>query len=136
MFKRIINAFSKKKVIFETCASLIYGGISKYSIKKKDKFGSQKSSDDSFIKTFSGDYAKQIMLDGNALWNIDNDIVNRSMPHVNDDEILPSDARYRPDKALLIRNNLPVVNNAKITLENLQRREEKMRTYVKKKHRL
>ena len=67
------------------------------------------------------------------MWNLDNDIVKRAVGQVKDEDLLPSDVRYRADRNLLIRNNQPEADKAKTSLENLQRREAKIRESVKKK---
>lgn len=123
---------SKKKGINESKASTIYGGIMQCSKEKKSKLSISKS-DESYMKTFTGDYVQNILLNGKELWNINNDIVKRSLGQVNDEDLLPSDVRYRGDRVLLIRNNQPEADKAKTCLENLQRREAKIRESVKKK---
>lgn len=123
---------SKKKGITESRASTIYGGISKVSKEKKSKLSLSKS-DESYIKVFTGDYVHQILFDGKVMWDINNDIVHRAGFQVNDEDLLPSDVRFRGDRVLLIRNNNPEADKAKTCLENLQRREAKIRESAKKK---
>ena len=67
------------------------------------------------------------------MWDINNDIVHRAGFQVNDEDLLPSDVRFRGDRVLLIRNNNPEADKAKTCLENLQRREAKIRESAKKK---
>ena len=121
---------NKKRGITETHASLIYGGISQCTKEKKKLL---QKSEDSFIATITGDYVQQILVNGQVMWNLDNDIVKRAVGQVKDEDLLPSDVRYRADRNLLIRNNQPEADKAKTSLENLQRREAKIRESVKKK---
>lgn len=44
--------------------------------------------------------------------------------------LLPSDSRFRLDRALLIQNRVDDSDEVKIMIEEMQRREEKMRILV------
>lgn len=123
---------SKKKGITDSRASTIYGGIVKGGKEKKHKLSIGKN-DEPYIKTFTGDYVHQILVDGKVVWDIDQDLAHRAVGQVDDSDLLPSDVRYRGDRDLLISNNNAEADKAKTALENLQRREAKIRESVKKK---
>lgn len=123
---------SKKKGITDSRASTIYGGIVKGGKEKKHKLSIGKN-DEPYIKTFTGDYVHQILVDGKVVWDIDQDFAHRAVGQVDDSDLLPSDVRYRGDRDLLISNNNAEADKAKTALENLQRREAKIRESVKKK---
>lgn len=122
---------SKKRGITESRASLIYGGIKKTE-KKVSKL-SLHDKDETFQKTITGDYSQQLLIDGQVAWDINTDVVHRALGPIADDELLPSDVRYRIDRGLLINNNLDEADKAKTALEELQRREAKIRVSVKKR---
>ena len=119
------------KVKPDTRASTIFGGI-----KKEEKNKIKISLKEDYVKTFAGDYATKITVDGVEVWNINNDIARRPIGQVQDDELLPSDVRFRLDRGLLILDKIEDADKAKTALEEIQRREEKMRVCVKKNSKL
>ncbi|OHT16256.1 Oxysterol binding protein [Tritrichomonas foetus] len=110
-------------------SSTIFGGI-----KKVDKNKLKISLKEDYLKTFNGDYAQKVEINDNeVIWDIKRDIVHRAIGEVKDDELIPSDVRFRLDRNLLIEKNMEEADKAKTALEEVQRREEKIRVCVKKK---
>lgn len=95
-------------------ANTLYGTISKVGDKK-------------IIKEITGDFCHEIFVDDKVYWNIEKNIVKRPIEKVNDDELLPSDCRFRLDRSLLIRKKIDLADQAKTEIELLQRHEKKIR---------
>lgn len=95
----------------------IYGGILDGSGKN-------------YISKITGDYANKVVVDDEELWNIDTKIAHRPLAPVDEDMILPSDCRFRIDRMYLINKKLDIADEAKIIIEEAQRREEKLRELV------
>ena len=116
----------KKLGIMEFAHTHLYGGIKE--IKQKDK--------KAFTHIFSGDYCRKITYDGEVVWDIEKDTTKRPLQEVNEDELLLSDSRFRIDRAYIIDGKDldlgGVADIVKETIENAQRREEKLRITVKK----
>ncbi|OHT16765.1 Oxysterol binding protein [Tritrichomonas foetus] len=111
-----------KKGLTNPVASTIYGGMKPNEPKLKK-----------FNHIITGDYCNQVLLDGNVIWDIHNDIVHRPVTGVPEEMLLPSDVRFRFDRVLLIQGKLEEADKAKTALEELQRREEKLRECVPSK---
>jgi hypothetical protein len=75
----------------------------------------------------TGDYTQAIVVDGVELWNLDKNFSHRPIAAVADEELLPSDSRFRLDRMLLINNDLPTADIVKVVVEECQRREKKLR---------
>ena len=97
--------------------TIIYGGI-------LDDTGKN------YISKITGDYTEHIVVDDEELWNIDNKTAHRPTADVGDDMLLPSDCRFRLDRMYLIKDMTEVADEAKVTIEEAQRREEKLRECV------
>ena len=124
----------KKKGISESRATTIYGGIGPAKEGKKGWELEKKE----FDMEITGDYCKEIMVDGEMLFDVENDSVRRALGEVKDEELLPSDARFRLDRCYLIRGDNEAADAAKNALEDCQRKEAKLRKggkkHGKKKH--
>ncbi|OHS97331.1 Oxysterol binding protein [Tritrichomonas foetus] len=83
-----------------------------------------------FISKITGDYTEKIEVDGEELWNIDTKTAHRPTAQVDEEMILPSDCRFRIDRMYLIKENIEVADEAKIIIEEAQRREEKLRDCI------
>ena len=117
----------KKLGINEFAQTHIYGGIREIDQKgKKD-----------YQHVFSGDYCRTVTYDGEVVWNIETDTTKRPLQEVPEDELLLSDSRYRIDRAYIIDGKDldlgGIADIVKETIENAQRREEKVRITVKSK---
>lgn len=84
------------------------------------------------LSTFKGDYTQSFTVDDVEVWNIDKDIAHRPITKINDDELLPSDCRFRLDRYYLINKKMDLADQAKVIMEESQRREEKLRVLVPK----
>lgn len=80
----------------------------------------------------TGDYCNEVYCDGEVYWNLEEDIAHRPIADVTDDELLPSDCRFRIDRMYLIKGDLDEADKAKVIIEESQRREEKLRDCVNK----
>lgn len=119
----------KKKGITETKASLIYGGVFCTS-KHTNPDGSVNLSQIQYDPLVTGDYCDKVYSNGEVVFDIRTDIAQRPMSTSDDSMLLPSDSRYRLDRALLIQNRIDDADEVKIMIEEMQRREEKMRVIV------
>ena len=113
----------KKKGITESKATTIYGGIGP---AKETKKGWELEKKD-FDMEITGDYCKEILVDGEMMFDIENDVVRRALGEVSEQDLLPSDARFRLDRCFLIRGDNESADQAKTALEDCQRREAKLR---------
>jgi hypothetical protein len=104
----------KSKGILKPRHCLLYGGVLDANGKN-------------FVSTLTGDYVKKIEVDGTEVWNLETNKAHRPIAPVEDKELLPSDSRYRLDRALLIQGDLPKADEIKVTIEEAQRREKKVR---------
>ena len=95
----------------------IYGGV--------HTFGN-----DQYDHVLYGDYCGKVTYDNEIIFDIEKDIVSRPRGKIEKFEFLPSDSRYRLDRYYLISKNLPLADEAKIIIEEAQRREEKLRILV------
>lgn len=118
----------KKKGITETRATTIYGGVGPAKEGKKGWELEKKE----FDAEITGDYCKEIMVDGELLFDVESDVVKRAVGEVKDEDLLPSDARFRLDRCYLIRGDNEAADQAKNALEDCQRREAKLRKGGKK----
>ena len=116
---------NSKYGIEDPIASTILGGVKKNS--KKLVIGPTE-----YKHPITGDYCKEVLYCGKKLWDIDTDISERPLKTVSDDLLLLSDSRFRFDRVLLIQGKLEEADEAKIQLEEIQRKEEKHRTFIKK----
>lgn len=119
----------KKKGITETRASLIYGGVF-HTSKFTNPDGSINLSQVKYDPLITGDYCDKVYSNGEVVFDIRKDIAQRPKSTSDDSMLLPSDSRYRLDRALLIQNRVDDADNVKIMIEEMQRREEKMRILV------
>jgi hypothetical protein len=81
-----------------------------------------------FASKLTGDYMKSVIVDGSEVWNIEKQFAHRPIAPVSDEELLPSDSRYRLDRWALITGDLEKADALKVTIEESQRREKKLRT--------
>ncbi|OHS93320.1 Oxysterol binding protein [Tritrichomonas foetus] len=106
-------------------ASTIYGGVREND--RKIKIGNI-----DYDHIISGDYCYEILYDGEKIWDISSSYAERPSKEISESLLLPSDSRFRLDRVLLIQNDLVEADKAKNALEEIQRREEKLRDSVKK----
>lgn len=113
----------------QSFASNVYGGINK---KPERKVAKLSIGAPTYEKVIYGDYCKEIFYDGDKIWDIQTDTAQRPIKDVEQDMLLPSDSRYRLDRVLLIKGQMEDADKAKSALEEIQRREEKIRFMLKK----
>lgn len=112
----------KKLGINDFAYTHIYGGIRPLDTKKKDQY----------THIVKGDYCRKVFFDDEVIYDIEKDIVQRPIQDIDEEEILPSDSRFRIDRAYLIdKQPLEVADKVKESIEIAQRREEKLRICVK-----
>jgi hypothetical protein len=80
-----------------------------------------------FISKITRDYARTIYFDGQVMWDLETNISMRPLTKVNDDELLPSYCRSRIDRGYVIQGNEEIAEQAKELLEELQRRDARLR---------
>lgn len=107
----------KKKGIDDPRASTVWGGI-------------LRAGETEYSTVIRGDYCNSIVADGEEMWNVKTNLASRAMADAPLEYLMPSDSRYRLDRANLIKNNIPMADQAKICIEEMQRREEKLRVSV------
>jgi hypothetical protein len=95
-------------------ATTIYGGV--YDGTGKN-----------LVSIVRGDYCGTIYIDQEEAWNISTNLASRPRKDAPEDFLLPSDSRYRIDRAMLLKGRVPEADCAKQILEDMQRREEKLR---------
>lgn len=116
----------KIKELKDPKVTTIYGGIlrGKYSDKNK-----------TFLTVIHGDYTDKLYFDGEEIWDIQKDFTCRPLEVLPQDELLPSDCRFRLDRYKLITSDLDTADKAKLIVEELQRRDSKLRQANKKEKR-
>ena len=119
----------KNKGISDTRASLIYGGVFSTS-RYTNPDGSINVSQIQYDTIVTGDYCDKVTSNGEVVFDIRTDIAQRPNNTSDDSMLLPSDSRFRLDRALLIQNRVDDSDEVKIMIEEMQRREEKMRILV------
>lgn len=108
---------SKARGITSPRVTTIWGGIRQIG----------KTGDSDMIKSITGDYCDSVLVDGEIFWNIATDFSKRPSALVQDELLLPSDGRFRIDRAYLINKTVSEADPAKTLLEELQRRDAKLR---------
>jgi hypothetical protein len=106
---------SKKRRIPHPRATTVWGGVTRYGAHD-------------FLAMITGDYCDTIYFNGSPAWTITGTTAHRACVKVPDDAMLRSDARFRIDRAMLIRGDMDRAEEAKALLEDLQRRDTRLRT--------
>jgi hypothetical protein len=114
---KIAPKMSKVRQIHSVRATTIWGGVRR---KGADK--------DAFLIRVTGNYADTIYLDGEPVWRLETDFVQRPCAKVEEDALLPSDCRFRIDRAMLIQGDVAAAGDAKELMQSLQRRDANLRT--------
>ena len=111
----------KSKGINESVASTIYA----YTYETNDKNQKER-------KAFVGDFTDKLVFTDSqeSIWDINKDIIKRPIVQGPPEELLPSDSRFRLDRCYLIAGNSDAADEAKVTIEEAQRREEKLRIKI------
>jgi hypothetical protein len=89
----------------------------------------RKGKKDSSDLILTGDYCGKLFLRGQSVWDIQFDRAIRPIASVADCELLRSDSRYRMDRNFFIQGNMEKADASKIALEELQRRDAKLRKH-------
>jgi hypothetical protein len=113
-----VKVFPKKSRalrIADSRATAVWGGVFSPDAKPN-----------TFLARITGDYAGTIFLDETPVWNIATDFASRPTVAVQD-ELLPSDCRFRIDRAMLIQGDMAAAEEAKTLLESLQRHDAHLR---------
>jgi hypothetical protein len=107
---------SKQCKIASSRASTIWGGVRRRG-----------AGTDDFMTKITGDYMSVLCLDGQPIWEIERDFAQRPSMKIDESELLPSDCRFRIDRSMLIQGNVSGAEEGKTLMENLQRRDAKLR---------
>jgi hypothetical protein len=105
---------SKKLGIVHARATTIWGGIAR-------------PGQEGWLAVIHGDYCDTVYINDQVAWKLDGCFASRARVKIPDTDLMPSDARFRIDRALLIRGDLHGAEEAKCLLEMLQRRDAKLR---------
>jgi hypothetical protein len=108
---------SKARGIVKPKATMIWGGVRREGAAKDD-----------YIARITGDYVGVVCLNGEPVWNLETDFASRPSVKVLDDELLLSDCRFRIDRAMMIQGDMEAAESAKALLEELQRRDARLRS--------
>jgi hypothetical protein len=111
----------KAKGILESVATTIYA----YTYETDDKKQVER-------KAIRGDYTDKLIFceDGKVVWDITKNIITRPLREAKREDLLPSDSRFRLDRHFLIKGQKEAADVAKVTIEESQRREKKLRIYI------
>lgn len=120
-FVKISPSKGKEKGLESPRATTVWGGVREAGAKAE-----------TFKVRITGDYADKVLIDDTEVWNLSSDIINRPGEIIPDEEMLPSDARFRIDRSWLIQGNIDVADEAKTLLEELQRKDAKLRAKTTK----
>jgi hypothetical protein len=107
---------SKQRGIISSRASTIWGGVRRRGVGIDD-----------FMTKITGDYVGVLCLDGLPIWEIEHDFAQRPNMKIDESELLSSDCRFRIDRSMLIQGNVSGAEEGKLLIENLQRRDAKLR---------
>jgi hypothetical protein len=108
---------SKVRHIKNPRATTIWGGVRRHGAEK-----------DAFLTRITGDYADAVFIDGEPVWRLESDFAQRPCAKVEECELLPSDCRFRIDRAMLIQGDITAAGDGKELMESLQRRDRQLRT--------
>jgi hypothetical protein len=108
---------SRRRGIRNSVATTIWGGVARAGADA-----------DEFMVMINGDYCEALSIDDRQVWRLDSCFARRANVKIEDDDLLPSDARYRIDRSALILSGEDDAEAAKALLEDLQRRDAKQRT--------
>jgi hypothetical protein len=111
----------KAKGITESVATTIYA----FTYATGEKKPQQR-------KAIIGDFTDKLVYADTQeeVWNINTNIIKRPIAEAKREEMLPSDSRFRLDRCFLIQGNQDAADSGKVTIEEAQRREEKLRIKV------
>ncbi|OHT13508.1 Oxysterol binding protein [Tritrichomonas foetus] len=104
----------RRKGISNSRATTVYGGI-------------KSSQNNDYSITIKGDYCDTVEANGQEVFNIKTDFASRPKHEIDEVYLLPSDSRFRFDRALLLEKRMNEADEAKNLIEEMQRREEKLR---------
>jgi len=79
------------------------------------------------LTVVTGDYCGKVFVDDELVWDIEDSLAMRPFSALFDEELLPSDCRYRLDRNMFIDGDMAGADAAKRALEDAQRREAKLR---------
>lgn len=92
--------------------------------------GVRKTGDSNFINIIHGDYCGRVLVNDKKVWDIKKDITSRPLTPIPDEDLLPSDCRFRIDRGTLIDGNMEEADKAKTLIEELQRHDYRLRDSV------
>ena len=81
------------------------------------------------ICDLKGSWLRNLVIDGKTYWDIEKDVPFRQIPRL-DDQVLPSDWRYREDLIWLKYNYVKIAHQWKVRIEEQQRLDRKNRQKV------
>lgn len=92
--------------------------------------GIRKTGTDKYSVLIHGDYCNKVYMNDKKLWDIQKDITARPSTQIPDDDLLPSDCRFRIDRGMLIDDKMDEADKAKQLIEELQRHDYRLRESV------
>jgi hypothetical protein len=116
-----IHPKDKKRIDGESYATTIVGGVRPVGDKNDPPC------------EIGGDFCKKVTVNGEVLWDIETSPAVRPNEAIDSADLLPSDCRFRLDRCLFIQGKLAEADEAKVALEQAQRREEELRNGAGKK---
>jgi hypothetical protein len=116
---KVFPKASKRRGIVNPRATTVWGGVQAPGARK-----------DEFCRSITGDYADELFLDGQSVWRLDTCFARRPVGDVEPSDLLPSDSRYRIDRAMLLQGDMEAAEQAKVLIESLQRRDVKLRAFA------
>lgn len=126
------------KMSYEELEEMHYKNNNKRN-KNKDKAkatlvqgGVKSANKDSYSVLIQGDYCDHVFVNEKMAWDIHNDITSRPLNPIPENDLLPSDCRFRIDRGMLINNDMDAADRAKNLIEELQRHDYKLRESVHK----
>lgn len=94
--------------------------------------GVKSSGKDNFSVLIQGDYCDTVFINSTKVWDIKTNITSRPLKEIPACDLLPSDCRFRIDRGMYIQNRMDDADKAKNLIEELQRRDYKLRESINK----
>lgn len=92
--------------------------------------GVRKTGVSNFLNLIHGDYCGKVLVNDKKAWDIQKDISSRPLTPIPDEDLLPSDCRFRIDRGTLIDGDMDEADKAKSFIEELQSHDYRLRDSV------
>ncbi|KAK8886369.1 hypothetical protein M9Y10_041832 [Tritrichomonas musculus] len=94
--------------------------------------GVKDTGNSNYSTLIQGDYCNHVFVNDRKIWDIKTDKTSRPSNPISDEDLLPSDCRFRIDRGMLIQGEMDLADKAKTLIEELQRRDYKLRESISK----